>query len=112
VDIKGAVIMCNNASCALLAFQKGIFFTTFLQQTSMRVARAAAVPLASMLYLHASGQVLIDEGVDDLSIDTAISIAWPATSSLLWNLLQLDKFVKRQTNPAFGDDSITSAGLR
>ncbi len=66
MDLEGAVAMCNNASGALLAFRKGSFFTTFLQQSSMSLAQAAIIPLASMLYLHAPGQVLIDVGVEDL----------------------------------------------
>jgi hypothetical protein len=81
VSLEGAtVIMRNDASGALAAFPKGSFSTTFLQKCSMRLARAAAVPSASMLYLHAPGRVLIDEGVDDLSRDTALDIAGPVTN--------------------------------
>jgi hypothetical protein len=54
----------------------------------MRLASAASVPAASMLYLQPPGRVLIDKGIDGLSHDTALDIAGLATSDFFWDLVQ------------------------
>jgi hypothetical protein len=80
IDLSDAtVILRNDAVGALAAFRKGRFSSTFLQQCSMRLARAMAPRRASLLCLHAPGLVLIDEGVDDLSRDATIDVTGPAT---------------------------------
>jgi hypothetical protein len=68
---------------ALAAFRKGSFSSMFLQQCSMRLARAMPPRRASLLCLHAPGLVLIDEGVDDLFRNATIDITGPVMDPYL-----------------------------
>ena len=79
-DLRGAsVIFSNNAVGALSAFSKGSFPSTFLQQRSMQLCRRQRPLRCSLLYLHAPGRVLVDEGVDDASRSMAKEVAGPVS---------------------------------
>ena len=87
LDVADAsVILRNDAVAALAALRKGSFKSSFLQQCSMRLARAMAIPRSSPHFLHAPGRVLIDEGVDDLSRDFAIQVSGPVSNAYLRDL--------------------------
>jgi hypothetical protein len=80
VDLSEAVvIMRNDAIGALSALRKGSFSSTFLQQCAMRACRLERTIGCHTLHLHAPGQTLIDEGIDDLLRDTAADIAGPVS---------------------------------
>jgi hypothetical protein len=77
---KAVVILRNDAIGALSALRKGSFSSTFLQQCAMRACRLERAIGCHTLHLHVPGQTLIDEGIDDLSRDTAADIAGPANA--------------------------------
>ena len=84
IDVAdAAVILRNDAVGALAALRKGSFSSSFNQQCSMRLARGMAVPRSSPHFLHAPGRVLIAEGVDDLSRDTAVTVSGPVSDARL-----------------------------
>jgi hypothetical protein len=74
------IIMRNDAVGALAALRKGCSSSSFLQQCSMRFARLQHAARCNTLYLHAPGTVLITEGVDDLSRESAADVAGPVSS--------------------------------
>jgi hypothetical protein len=80
VDLSEAVVILrNDAIGALSALRKGSFSSTFLQQCAMRACRLERAIGCHTLHLHAPGQTLIDEGIDDLSRDKAADIAGPVS---------------------------------
>jgi hypothetical protein len=80
VDLSGAVVtLRNDAICALTALRKGSFASVFLQQCAMRACCLERRFGCETLHLHAPGTTLIEEGVDDLSRDTAAAAAGPTS---------------------------------
>ncbi len=79
--------MRNDAIGALSALSKGSFSSTFLQQCTLC---SCCLEHSNTLHLHAPGRVLIDEGVDDLSHDSALEVAGPVSGLILHSkVLQL-----------------------
>jgi hypothetical protein len=82
VDLSSAVVILrNDAVGALAALRKGSFKSTFLQQCALQMSRLERRIGCESLHLHAPGRVLIDEGIDDLSRDTALEVTGPVSSS-------------------------------
>ncbi len=75
--------MRNDAVGALAALRKGCSSSSFLQQCLMRFACLQHAARCNTLYLHAPGTVLIEEGVDDLSRETAADVAGPVSGTLV-----------------------------
>jgi hypothetical protein len=81
IDLSGAVVLLrNDAVGALSALRKGSFKSTFLQQCAIRMCKLERRIGCESLHLHAPGRVLIDEGVDDLSRDDALTVTGPSSS--------------------------------
>jgi hypothetical protein len=84
VDLSNAVVVLRNdavGAAALAALRKGSFKSTFLQQCALRMSRLERRIGCESLHLHAPGRVLIDEGIDDLSRDTALKVTGPVSST-------------------------------
>jgi hypothetical protein len=82
VDLSNAVVILrNDAVGALAALRKGSFKSTFLQQCALRMSRLERRIGCESLHFHAPGRVLIDEGIDDLSRDTALEVTGPVSST-------------------------------
>jgi hypothetical protein len=77
------IIMRNVAVGALAALRKGCSSSSFLQQCSIRFTRLQHAARYNMLYLHAPGTVLVEEGVDDLSRETAADVAGLVSGTLV-----------------------------
>ena len=71
-------IIRNDARGALSSLRKGNYKSTHLQSCAMRLSKLAAALNCDLLFLHAPGRDLVEEGIDRLSRETAMSLRGPS----------------------------------
>ena len=82
VDLHSATcILRNDARGALASLRKGNFRSTHLQSCAMRLSKSAATLNCDLLFLHAPGRDLVEEGIDRLSRDVALSLRGPSCNA-------------------------------
>ena len=82
------VILRNDCSGALTALAKGSFQSAVLQDQAMRLQALCSEHFINPLFLHAPGNVLIEEGVDAASRVLAERVRGPASSPELARLIR------------------------
>ena len=76
-------IIRNDARGALSSLRKGNYKSTHLQSCAMRLSKLAAALNCDLLFLHAPGRDLVEEGIDRLSRETAMSLRGPSCNTQL-----------------------------
>lgn len=89
VNLRGSTVLFrNDATGALSTFRKGNLKSPTLQALALRLTMLCADLEISPLFLHAPGQDLVSEGIDDASRRLSTAISGPACSPSLRNLVQ------------------------
>jgi hypothetical protein len=88
VDLHLATcILRNDARGALSSLRKGNFRSTYLQYCATRLSKAASALNCDLLFLHAPGRDLEDEGIDRLSRTVALSLRGPSCNIALRHMI-------------------------